>query len=187
MKTIEELQIELKNILSEKRYTHSIGVMKKAKELAKIYDVDNQQAEIAGLLHDIAKEMSIEESLKYIEENNIQIDEIEKQTPSLLHAKIGADIVKKKYNLSEEIQNAIKYHTTGNINMDKLAKIIYVADKTEENRNFEGVEELRKVAEQGLDLAVFEILSYDISKNIKKKRMIHPDSILIRNNILKKL
>jgi HD superfamily phosphohydrolase YqeK len=68
--------------------------------------------------------------------------------------------------------------------MDKLAKIIYIADKTEENRKFEGVETLRKIAMQNLDEAVLTILNYDIKKNIDKGRIIHIDSIHTRNHLL---
>ena len=60
----------------------------------------------------------------------------------------GADIAKKKYGASKKVQNAILYHTTGNVKMDTFAKIIYVADKIEENRNYDQIDELRKIAEK---------------------------------------
>lgn len=186
MEKIESIQKELRTMLSEKRYLHSVGVMKMAKILAKQYGIDEQKAALTGLVHDIAKELTKEESLKYLEENKINIDEIEKQNFSLLHAKIGADIAKKKYQFTEDMQNAIKYHTTGNPNMDRLAKIIYVADKTEENRNYEGIEQVRTLTFQNLDEAVLTILDFDIKKNINKGRLVHPDSILTRNAILLK-
>ena len=82
----------------------------------------------------------------------------------LLHGKIGADICKKRYGFTTEMQNAIKYHTTGNEHMDKLAKVIFVADKIEENRKYkdnrkaEKLEVARKLAKENLDMAVlFEI------------------------------
>ena len=52
------MENDLKNILSEKRYTHSLGVMKEAKLLAKIYGIDEETARLTGLAHDIAKEMT---------------------------------------------------------------------------------------------------------------------------------
>ena len=91
MEKIEQIKKELKNMLSEKRYIHSIGVMKMASELAKIYNVDIEMAQIAGLLHDNAKEMTDEEMLQYVKENNIKISETEKNSIQLLHGKIGAD------------------------------------------------------------------------------------------------
>lgn len=184
MENFETIQKELEKNLSEKRYQHSLGVAKMAGILAKIYGEDEQIAELTGLAHDMAKELSLEENRKYIEENNIEIDEIEKQNPALLHAKVGADMAKKQYGFTSQMQDAIKYHTTANPKMDKLAKIIYVADKIEENRTFEEVESLRNLAMQNLEEAVLAILSYDIKKNIDKGKLLHLDSINTRNAIL---
>lgn len=187
MQTVEKIQEELKQTLSEKRYLHCIGVAKMAEKLAKQYNIDEQTAYLTGLIHDMAKEISVEDSKNYLKEHNIAIDEIEEKNPALLHAKVGAELAKNKYNINEQMQKAIQYHTTGNAQMDKLAKIIYVADKIEETRNFEGIEPLRKLAFQDLNKAMLAILNYDIKKNIENGKLIHPDSILTRNNIIEKL
>lgn len=184
METIERIQADLKTILSEKRYNHSLGVMKKAEELAKQYGEDPNIAALVGLAHDIGKEIPNEEKLRYVKENNIKIDEVEEYNVGLLHAKIGADITKKKYNFTEDMQKAIKYHTVADPNMNLLAKIIFVADKIEENRSYEKVEELRKMAEINIDNCIIEILNYTIKENIDKGRLVHPNSVLTRNKLL---
>ena len=181
---IEEVKNYLKENLSEKRYNHSVGTMKSAKELAKIYGENEKDAEFAGLIHDIAKEMNKEEIDKYVLEHNIVIDEIEEKQPALLHAKLGASIAKEKYNANEEIQKAILYHTTGNEKMDRFAKIIYIADKIEENREYDGVEELREIAKTDLNKAIVIIIDFVLEKSIKNSRLIHPDTISLRNKIL---
>lgn len=181
---IEKILEDVKNTLSEKRYIHSIGVMKQAEYLAKKYGQDVEIAKAVGIAHDIAKELTEEEKIKYVEENKIEIDEIEKINIGLLHAKIGADICKKKYNFTEEMQNAIKYHTTGDENMDTLAKIIFVADKTEENRKYDDLQTVQKLADEDLDKCILYILDYMLVDNVKKQKLIHPDSIKIRNKIL---
>ncbi len=76
-----------KTKLSEKRFYHSQCVMERAKELAKKFGYDIEIAEKVGIAHDIAKEIPNEEKLKYVKENNIKIDEIERENPTLLHAK----------------------------------------------------------------------------------------------------
>ena len=137
MELIEQIKKDLKEILSERRYIHSLGVMEMAGKLAKIHNEDIETAKIAGLLHDIAKEMPKEEMLKYVKENNIETNKIERINTAILHGKIGADIARKRYGVSKQIQDAIKYHTTTSPEMDTLAKIVYVADKTEMNRKSE--------------------------------------------------
>ena len=188
---LNRINSDLRNTLSEKRYKHSLGVMKKAEELASIYGIDTNVAKLTGLAHDIGKEFSDEEMLKYAKENNIEVDNVEEVNVGLLHAKIGADICKKKYNFTEEMQNAIKYHTVGNENMDLLAKIIFVADKTEEGRNYkkdEKNEQLQKVRELS-KIDINKALLYEIDSSliytIQKHKLVHTDSILTRNKLLK--
>lgn len=181
---LEEIAEELKGILTEKRYIHSLGTMKKARELASAYGEDKEKAAFAGLIHDVAKEMSKEEILKYVKEHNIEMDGIEEKQLGLMHAKLGASIAKEKYNADEEVQNAILYHTTGNIGMNRFAKIIYLADKLEENRNYEGVEELRELAKKDLDQAILITIDFVLEKSIRLKRLIHPNTIELRNYII---
>ena len=126
---INEIDTYLKENLSKKRYEHSLLVAKEAKSLAKIYHVDEEKAYLAGLIHDIAKELSEEENNYWIKKGNLADDLKKENYKKIRHADIGALIAKEKYNLDNDICNAIKYHTIGNKNMDTLAKIIYIADK----------------------------------------------------------
>lgn len=183
METIEKISEELKNILSEKRYKHSIGTMKMAKKLAFRYKVDVQKASLTGLTHDIAKELKDEERIEYVKKNNIKLDEIEKENPALWHAKIGANMVKQRYGFTEDMQKAIIYHTTAHKRMDKLSKIIYVADKIEETRNYEGVEQLRRLAMQDLNECMIKLLDHAIKKNKEKGIIVHKDSLLARREL----
>ena len=187
MEKIEQIKEELKPVLSERRYIHSIGVMEMCEQLAKIYGVDVQTAKIAGLLHDIAKETTSEEKLEYAKQNNIEIDEVEKTNPQILHGKIGAYMAKAKYGVSKEIQNAIEYHTETNPNMDTLAKIVYVSDKIELNRkdeNFE-IKYERELATKDLDETVIYIIDANIIKLIKNKKLINPTILKTRNTLIK--
>ena len=186
MELIERIKNDLKENVTEYRYIHSLGVMEMAEELATIYNVDVESTRLAGLLHDIAKEMTEEESLKYVAENGIAIDDIEKINVSILHGKIGADIAKKKYGVNEQIQKAIQYHTETNPNMDTLAKIIYVSDKIEKNRKSEkfDLEYERNLAKEDIDAAVLFIIDASIKKVIKKGKLLHPTIVETRNKII---
>lgn len=190
MNNIEEIKNELKYILSEKRYEHSIGVMEKAIELAKSFGEDEEKSAYVGLVHDIAKEMSDEEAYKYIKQNNIQIEEIDEIETIGLHGKIGAHMAKKKYSFTDEMCRAIYYHTTATNNMTLLDKIIYVADKIEDTRDYPEVNELRKFFDISKNLdefILYDIDHYTIPKMIEQKRIIHPNSIFARNDIISKL
>ena len=155
---LNKIDNDLKKVLSEKRYNHSLGVMKKAEELAKIYKIDIDKAKLVGLAHDIGKELTKEEMLEYARKINIEADSVEEVNVGLLHAKIGADICKKKYGFSQDMQNAIKYHTVGSENMDLLAKIIYVADKIEDGRTYKDEEKMKELQ------VVRDLATKDINK-----------------------
>ena len=182
----KEIENDVKSVLSEYRYIHSLGVAKKAVELAKIYGVQEEIAKKVGIAHDIAKEMTDEEMIEYAKANNIRIDEIETVKPSLLHGKIGADIAAKKFGFTQDMVNAIKWHTTGRKNMSMLEKIIYVADKTEENRKGTrfNLEKSRELSIQNIDKALIFLMNEFITYNVINEWLIHPETINARNDLL---
>ncbi len=180
----EAIEKDVKNILSEKRFLHSQGVAKRAVELAKIYGEDQKKAQLIGIIHDIAKEMPKEEAIQYAKENGIIFDEIEKSEPALWHSKLGASIVEKKYGFSKEMSQAILYHTTGNINMSLLDKIIYIADKTEENRTNPDLVLAREISNQNLDEGLLIVAKRTIEYSLKKNSLIHPDTINLINKLI---
>ena len=190
MENIEKIKEDLKQILSEKRYIHSIGAMEKAIKLAKRYGEDKEKSALTALAHDIAKEMTIEEYYKYAEENNIKLSKDDKMCTSVLHGIIGADIVKKKYGFTDEMCRAIYYHTTGITNMTLLGKIVYVADKIEDSRDYPEAEALREKFNQRESLdefILYDIDYYTLPKMIEKRKAIHPNTINVRNEIIEKM
>ena len=190
MEEIEKIKEDLKQILSEKRYIHSIGAMEKAIELAKRYGEDEEESALTALTHDIAKEMKVEEYYKYAKENNIELSKDDKMCTSVLHGIIGADIVKKKYGFTDEMCRAIYYHTTGITNMTTFEKIIFLADKVEERtRPKDKADVIRNIIkEKGLDEAILWIADdYTIPKAIKNRGILHPNTINVRNEIIEKM
>lgn len=182
---LEEINEYVKQKLSEKRYNHSIGVMERAEELALKYGVDVEVSKKIGIAHDVAKELAEEEKLKYVEENNIEIDEIEKENTGLLHAKIGKDIAIKKFGFTESMGQAIANHTTGNKDMDIYSKILFIADRTSKERKFDDLEYIIELANKDVDEAVLYILDKKIEIQIKKRATIHLNGVIARNNLLK--
>ena len=181
MKKIEEVEKKVKTKLSEKRFYHSQCVKKRCKELAKIYDINIEKAELVGIAHDIAKEMTKEEKLEYVKKNYIEIDEIEKINTGLLHAKIGADICGKEFGFTEDMKKAIESHTTGKEDMDMLAKILFISDATGEDRKWEEKDKIAKLSEKNIDKAIIYCLNFTIKDILEKDKLIHIDTIKTRN------
>lgn len=184
---LEEIREIVKEKLSEKRYNHSICVMKRCAEIAAMYEIDIETMQKIGIAHDVAKEMEPQEKLKYVRDNNIEIDEIEKENTTLLHAKIGADIAIKYFGFNNEMGQAIAAHTTGIPDMNIFSKILFVADRTSEDRDFEDIDKLNRILDINLDEAVLYVLDNKIEIQLKKRKTMHVNTIITRNEILKQL
>ncbi|OGD14731.1 hypothetical protein A2V47_05510 [Candidatus Atribacteria bacterium RBG_19FT_COMBO_35_14] len=185
---IDLIKLKLKEMLGEERLEHSVNTSKIARKLAIKYNYNADKAEVAGLLHDCAKDLDYQTLEKMVLEYNIQLDEIVQKIPKLLHPLVGIVIAKKEFNIQDPvILKAIKTHSTGAAQMSLLDKIIYLSDKIEPLRNMNGVEEVRKMAEIDLDRAVLMALDKGLLYLINKNLLIHPISIEARNNILRKV
>ena len=117
---LEKIKNDLKSKLSEYRYGHSLRVADVASELAECYGYNKNKAYLAGLVHDIAKEFSDEENIAWIKKYELNNDLLLPEYKKIIHADVGAVVIKEKYNLDEEISNAVLYHTIGSINMSLL-------------------------------------------------------------------
>ena len=111
---ILKIQHTLKKELDENRYHHTLGVMYTSASMAMRYDVDVQKALYAGLLHDCAKCIPSDKKIRLCEKYGLPVSSVEKENPSLLHARLGAYLAHEKYGVKdEEIIYAIESHTTG--------------------------------------------------------------------------
>ena len=187
MSIYESLYSDVKARISEKRFRHTEGVIKRAIEYAEVYGVNIEDVKYAALAHDIAKEISMEESLKLIEKYNIELDDIEKINFNLIHAKIGAEIVKEKYGFNEDIINAIRFHTTGRENMSVLEKIIFLADATEEGRTYEELDMLVNMIKKDIDEGMIYTLKWTFNDITNKRFLLHVDSVKAYNFLVKKV
>lgn len=172
----EELYKIVEDKLSEKRFNHSKSVVKRSLEYAEIYNVDKDIVKLCAIAHDIAKELTEEESLNYIQKYNIEFDEIVKINKNLWHSKIGAEICKNEFGFTEDMVNAVRYHTTGRENMSMLEKIIYLADATEETRGYNAQEYVDYVIND-IDDALFKVCKWVIGRLVEKGVVVHLDTI----------
>ena len=181
---LEEILLIVQKRLSEKRFYHSKCVMERCKELAIKFNYDVDTSKKVGIAHDIAKELSPEEKINYCRKNNILIDEIEEENPGLLHAKIGADMAKKEFGFNESMCKAIEAHTTGLPEMDMLAKILFIADRTSAERELPDIDYINELLNKNIDEAILYILDNKIELQIKKQATMHLNSIITRNWII---
>ena len=182
---IDKIKEKLKGKLKKNRYIHTLGVAKEARRLALIYGADADKAYLAGLLHDCAKGYSIDEQIKLSKEYGVELDDNLLNSPPVIHGFLGVEIAKREYGISDiEILNAIRYHTVGRAGMTVLEKIVYIADLTEENRDFDGVEELRQSVDKDLDRTLILCLKQQFVVQGKRENTIHPNMVYMWNDLL---
>jgi predicted HD superfamily hydrolase involved in NAD metabolism len=176
----------VKEQLTEHRYIHTIGVMETAVKLAKRLGEDKKKAETAAIFHDYAKFRPKKEMKKIVQEQNLG-DEFLHYGKELLHAPVGAYLVRAEVGIEDPaILNAIRYHTTGRPNMTQLEKIVFIADYIEPNRAFVGVEEVRELVKEDLDLACILTLKQTMIFLLKKKVTIYPGTLATYNELISK-
>ena len=167
-----------KRTLSQRRYEHTRNVEKLAVRLAERNGVSEEKAALAALLHDIAKELPKDRMLQLIAENDIIAEGAAKHLPPVWHGAAAAVLAKTEYGVEdEEILSAIRCHTTGKADMSLLDKIIYLADMTSAERDWPGVDELRKLEMQDLDRALCDALKRSIDFVEEKGGTLDPESV----------
>lgn len=181
---ITEIENDLKQMLEPYRYRHTLGTRDTIIKLAQYYKVDQEKAVVAALLHDYAKNFTSEDMISFAKEHNIHLTDIKIKYPELVHGEISAVIAKEKYKADDDIVQAIKYHVTGNITMDMLSKILFVADMIEPTRDFDGIDALRGIAYEDLDMAIIATIDRTIKYLTGKGALIDPLSLNARNHIL---
>lgn len=175
--TNQEICDKLQKKLKNKRYIHTLGVAYTAANLAYRYGENAVLAFRAGLLHDCAKYMDDDEMLKFCKKNKIEISEVEKNNPGLLHAKAGVYIANHDYNENtQEVLDAIRWHTTGKTAMSLLEKIVFVADYIEPNRNMDvDLDSIRHMAYTDIDKSI--VIIYENTLKFIKGSNKHLDPL----------
>lgn len=175
------------NCLSEYRFHHSKMVAKAAKELAQKYGADANKAELAGILHDITKEMPVNNQLQLLTDNDIMLDSVTKSNSQILHAVSGAAYCEFVLDIKDrDVLNAVRYHTTARKGMSLLEKIVFIADFISEDRTYPDIDTMRKEANISLERGMKYALSYVIKSLVDRSRCVHPDAIDAFNEIIMK-
>lgn len=149
----------------ERRFSHCLLVAQKTNELIKQHNlpINPKEAYLAGLVHDYAKNLSLNEFQEIIEKNNLS-SRILNEPFALLHAFLGIYIIKEELGISNpQILEAIYFHPVGNKNMNPLTEVLFLADFIEDSRDYEICTITRKVAIVNYKKALAKKIQYLIN------------------------
>ena len=171
--------------LSEKRWTHTKNVKKMAVKLARRWGTDPEKAAMAAILHDSAKELPKQELLQIFADNAIIAENAPARPSPVWHGIAAAILAETQWGITDpDILSAIRCHTTGKPGMSKLDKIIYLADMTSAERDWPGVEKLRKLELKDLDAAMLAALKQTNDFVLSQGKPLDPMSKAAYEDIL---
>ena len=175
----------VKGRLSEKRYQHTLNVKKMAVKLARRYGVNEEKAALAALLHDAAKEIPKEEMKAWMAQYPQYAEGGESRPIPVWHGVCAAILARTEWGVTDEaVLSAIACHTAGKPGMTKLDKVVYLADMTSKERDWPGVNKLRKLEMKDLDAAMLAALKQTNDFVLSQGKPLDPMSKAAYDDIL---
>lgn len=194
---LDGLRAAVKEYMTDERYRHTLGVEKEIRFLsASLAPALLPEAAAAALLHDVTKRLNFEEQFAYCEVNGLPIEEDERMAPALLHAKTGAHFARTHFPsvTTEAVADAIARHTTAHMPLSLLGAMLFLADFTEEGRDYPPFVAMREAlrtrpltGEEGMAFfkqTLLDACNHSISGLIIRGRPIALRTVEARNAIL---
>lgn len=172
---LDSMRARLRDTLTERRYRHTMGVVRQAAALCERYANGDGalalRAREAALLHDCAKQLPNNRLLVLAGDDTPGADDV-------LHAFAGAVLAKTEYGVADDaVLRAIRLHCTGDAGMTLLDMIVYLADLTEPGRRFDGVERYRMSLAEGPEAAMRVAIAATLERLRAGGGPIHPATL----------
>jgi len=166
---------------------HIYRVVEIARELAVCHGINQEQAALAALAHDVARAMTDGELLRRAAGMGLPIGVVDRRVPILLHGPVGAEILQQEAGLTDiSIYKAVYWHTTANPDLDELGKVVFIADKLDPAKidSYPYLPQIRQMAFQDLDRAILHFLTRQAMDRLNRGELVHPVMVETRNALL---
>ena len=164
----EEWVARLKGMETEELFAHSAAAVMRAVDLNSRHNLKLNFRKVfkAALLHDNAKQRPSLDGL------DVPADSV--GTP-VLHQFLGAEKAKRDFGVTDgDILGAIRYHTTAKPGMTALEKLIYTADSTSYDREYDPIPELRAATDADFEQGFRKVLAFTYRKLKRKGGAVYP-------------
>ena len=166
---------------------HIHRVVEIARELAVCHGINQEQAALAALAHDVARAMTDGELLRRAAGMGLPIGMVDRRVPILLHGPVGAEILQQEAGLTDiSIYKAVYWHTTANPDLDELGKVVFIADKLDPAKidSYPYLPQIRQMAFQDLDRTILHFLTRQALDRLNRGELVHPVMVETRNALL---
>ena len=177
----DEIIAKEKANMDDNRFEHCVRVSETARKLAKLNNYDEDKAALAGFVHDYAKQVPVEEYRQVIKDEGFDPDLLN-WNRAIWHGIVGTYFIKRDLKITDpEILQAVWRHTTADVEMTTLDKIVFMADYIEPGISFDGVEEARKITFKNLDEGVGYQLAHTLEFLIENRNKVYPRTLQAYN------
>ncbi|BBJ28405.1 HAD superfamily Hydrolase YqeK [Athalassotoga saccharophila] len=171
-------------MVSRHRAAHIERMEEDAVNFAKIYALDLQRLLVCVDSHDLFRDVLPQKLIRIAKVWNLDVTPVEKFSPLLLHGKVAAEYIKRRFGINDkEILDAVAYHTSGIPTESPIVMAMFILDSTESGRDFEGIEELREISakslKEGFEAIVKNKLIYAVTNNL----LVLPETVETWNYI----
>jgi len=166
--------------LSRPRLNHSREVARLASELCDRFHAEEEKGYIAGMAHDLARELEVAEIFLLAETDGLPMSDWERANPLLLHGRAAAAILLKHTGYDdEEALQAMRDHVPGRGAMGIISRIVFVADFLEPTRDFVSPEFRRRTLGLSLNEMVQAVVGRKIHFVRAEGRDVAPDALAL--------
>ncbi|NLC92368.1 MAG: HD domain-containing protein [Treponema sp.] len=184
---IEKVKNSAKSTLSVTRYEHSVRVAELCARLCKFFGMDEKKGYLAGIGHDICKEMKETQLLQIVKKAGFSISSYEIEKPILLHGKAAFVALKETFSVDDDdVLEAVAVHVVGSPDMCDLAKCLYIADKVEPGRSWITDKYIENLFKMKLDEMLLFVLDSTVSHLLKKGYSISNETQSLLDDLRKK-
>ena len=184
----EAVHSRIRDTLSPGRYEHSLRVARLSGDLCDRFSLDHASGYLAGLAHDLCKELPKEALMALAARDGREIGTIETKKPALLHGRAAAMVLVHEYGMKDgSIAGAVRHHTFGDPDLDPLSLVVYVADKLEPGRD-QFPEEFRELV-FGMELypMTLAVLDHSIDYLESRGKLVSDESRRMRDALAKEV
>ena len=184
---IQRVEAAARQMLSTERFLHSRNTAIMASDMCRRFGINPAAGYLAGIAHDLAKQLDSKLLIKLVKKAELGISELEKEKPNLLHGKAAAALLEKRFCIhNKDVLEAVASHTSGSECMGPLAKVIYIADKIESSRSIDPVFREMCLTASNLDSVLLAVIEKTVFKLQSKKLVLSNDTLMLLNKIKKK-
>ena len=185
---LEKFRGEIRKLLDDEQFYHSLGTMFFMQILAFRHDINPLKAGITGILHDCARNFPEQKLAEKLAQREFDVCEEDIDFPALYHAHYGAYLAETRFKIKDkEIINAIRFHPTGAENATTIGKLLFISDYCEPSRHFENLKPVRLLAKENLNKAYIEVLNRKIAHIENCRKPINPRAYRVQEDILNKM